>query len=143
MIIIRILFEILVFVFLSFLIIWKLSFNYRGKVKLNLKTFKSVYQINPEKWKYGSDYWDDSCRHLIYDGRREEMRVKLTFPAFIYFQIGRITSNINRKRKKKNDYLVYFLEDCQKDIDVIKARAENQIKKELEHQKKIFAEWRN
>lgn len=131
------------FLFLSFLIIWKLAFNYRGKIKLNLKTFKSVYQISPEKWRYDDDHWSDDCRHLIYDGRRVEMRVKLTFPAFIYFQIGRITSDINCKKKKKNDYLVYFLEDCQRDIDVIKARAENQIKRELENQKKIFAEWRN
>lgn len=143
MIIIGSLFGIFAFSILSFLIIWKLSFNYRGKIKLNLKTFKSVYQINPEKWKYDNDYWNDNCHHLIYDSRREEMRVKLTFPAFIYFQVGRVTSNINRKKKKKNDYLVYFLEDCQRDIDVIRTRAENQIKKELEHQKKIFAEWRN
>ena len=143
MIIIRILFEIFTFLFLFFLIIWKLAFNYRGKVKLNLKTFKSVYQINPGKWKYDNEYWDDDCRHLIYDGRRGEMRVKLTFPAFIYFQVGRITSNINRKKKKKNDYLVYFLEDCQRDIDVIRTKAENQIKRELENQRKIFAEWRN
>jgi len=38
--IIGILFGIFTLSFLSFLIIWKLAFNYRGKIKLNLKTFK-------------------------------------------------------------------------------------------------------
>lgn len=53
--------------FLLFLTIWWLLFNHGGKTaKMGLRLFRSVYLINPSKWLYESQYWDDT-RSLYYD----------------------------------------------------------------------------
>lgn len=43
---------IIIFSLFLFLFIWKTAFNYGGETKLNLKVFKQIYRINPEKWSY-------------------------------------------------------------------------------------------
>ena len=142
MIIFITIFEVLIFIFLSFLIGWKLAFNYGGEIKLNLKTFKGIYHINPDKWHYEKARWTDDIRHLFYQSSTIYKRIKLTFPAFIYFVFDKIRSNFKDQKEEENRHLILLLEDCQRDINRIKARAEKQIKKELENQKKILENWR-
>lgn len=123
--------------FLSFIIIWKLSFNYRGEIKLNLKTFKQIYYINPNKWSYFG-LWCDDVKHLHYRNHR----VKLTFFAFCWFLLDRAFSKYRENKKEKRNNLIWLLQDCQEDIESLKKQADRDIERALKAQKRILNNWR-
>lgn len=128
---------IIIFSLFLFLFIWKTAFNYGGETKLNLKVFKQIYRINPEKWSY-RESWDDEIRHLRYS----DYKVKLTFFAFCWFLLNRISSRYKRNKEEERNNLIWILEDCQDDINYLKRQADKDIEKALKIQKKIFNNWR-
>lgn len=123
--------------FIIFLISWNIAFNNRGETKLNLSTFRKIYKINPQKWLVKEKTWDDSIKHLYYRGHK----VKLSFLAFCYFRWDRIFSRFTENRKDQRDTLIWILQDCQKDIEILKEESERQIQNALEQQKRIFKKW--
>lgn len=127
----------ILFIF-AFLYFWKISFNLGGEVKLGLRLFKQVYRINQKKWEYcKADWIDDLCRNLYYEG----YQIKLSFPAFLWFLFYKITSSHRENKTKERELLIFILEDCQEDINKLKKKAEEDIKKALKQQEKILKGW--
>lgn len=135
--VLKVLTIIIIFSLFIFLFIWKLAFNYQGEIKLNLKLFRQIYYINPEKWRY-IEYWCDSIRHLKYRG----YRVKLTFFAFCWFISDRLFYKYRKNKKRKRNNLIWVLQDCQKDIEYLKEQANRDIERALQTQKRILDNWR-
>lgn len=135
--VLKVLTIVIIFSLFIFLFIWKLAFNYQGEVKLNLKIFRQIYYINPEKWNYRKS-WDEDIRHLRYRGHR----VKLTFFAFCWFISDRLFSKYRKNKKEKKDNLIWVLQDCKKDIEYLKEQADRDIERALKAQKKILDNWR-
>lgn len=111
--------------FIIFLISYNIAFNNNGETKLNLSTFRKIYKINPRKWSV-KEKWEDSIKHLYYSGHK----VKLSFLAFCYFRWDRIFSRFTENRKDQRDTLIWVLQDCQRDIEILK---ENQNAKSKTH----------
>ena len=127
---------VLVSGFIIFLISYNIAFNNNGETKLNLSTFRKIYKINPQKWSV-KEKWEDSIKHLYYSGHK----VKLSFLAFCYFRWDRIFSRFTENRKDQRDTLIWVLQDCQRDIEILKEKSERQIQDALEQQRKIFERW--
>lgn len=128
----------------TWLFIWWLGFNYHGKAKLGLKTFRQIYLVNPSRWRYGTSHYYDDFRHLHY---RENYysdgdRVKLSFIAFLWFLYRHITQKYRAKKEAEREYLISILECCQRDIDRIKRDSEKQIESALQEQKRILRNWK-
>lgn len=122
---------------ICFFILWKLSFNYNGAVKFNLTTFRKIYKINPNKWSFKEKYADE-MRHLYYD---EHTRVKLSFLAFLWFLYYQATKTTQEKKRNHRNAMIAILSDCQKDIERLKKRSEQEIQLAIKKQKEIFERW--
>lgn len=129
--------------FLLFLIIWWLVFNYGGETaKMGLRLFRSVYLINPSKWFYKSEYWDDT-RSLYYDKSYcHSTQVRLTFLAFVWFLYRYHSRKYILKKEERRHELAGVLEGCQKDIDRIKRRSEEEMMQAINEQKRILENWK-
>lgn len=123
----------LIFGLFLFLVIWNLLFNLNGEIKLRLRLFKQIYCINPNKWEY-----DKAYRLLFYKG----YQIKLSFPAFLWFLFYRAASSYRKTKAKERKLLTFILEDCQKDINELKKKTEEDIEKALKQQEKILKGWK-
>lgn len=121
----------------TWLIIWWLCFNSGGKTKMGLRLFRQVYRVNPDRWSY-TDNWYDDLKHLCYHGDR----IKLSFIAFVWFLSHHITEKYRSKKEAEREYLISILECCQKDIDRIKRDSEQQVESALKEQKRILKNWK-
>lgn len=108
--------------------------------KLGLEQLRKLISINPDKWHYAKTYCYGAY-HLYYNTYHTQVR--LSFLAFLWYdQWYQVRLDKEKERKKENEALILILEDCQRDIDHLKAKADEQIKEALEQQKKVMNNWR-
>lgn len=116
--------------------------NSGGVVKFHLKTFKQIFLVNPDRWKYESA-WYETFAHFYYRKKSgNSIQVKLSFPAYLWFFFYTVTEECRKEKQKEHDSLVAILETCQADIDRIKQESERQIEQALKDQKYILENWR-
>ena len=106
---------------------------------LNFFQWRRLYQISPDKWKFcPNDFLDDTNRLWYYPDNMGKIQIRFRFFSFLCLSIWRFWHFIRKTKEKNNMYLVAVLEDCQRDIDVLKKKAEKEISSALEQQKEIF-----
>lgn len=122
MIVLKIIAAILLVILLA-LYIWKLVFNCGGKIKLGILNLRKLMTINPEKWEYGSRYWDYFC-HLRYN---DHVQVKLSFFAFLWFLFYQVSEKKRKHKEETRATMVYILEDCQRDVERLMRQAKSEV----------------
>lgn len=124
--------------------IWWIAFNNRGEVKFRLRMFKNIFLVKPERWEF-QQRWSasDDMKHLYYDGPGcFATKVKLSFPAFIWFLCYHYSENYRIKKIEKNGILESILETYQNDINKLREESEKEIEQALKQQKEIMNDWR-
>ena len=128
-------------------VIWSLgsfmAFNSGGDVKIPLKTFREIYFLNEDKWRYmAHSYFDDVC-HLYYkpSAGSNRIQIKLSFAGFLWFRWTIYTEKHRKRKQQEQDILISVLTDCQKDIDKLRALAEQEKTQAIKTQNEVFERW--
>lgn len=120
------------------LFIWWLIFNSptdsdRPHCFLSFHRFKTLYNLNEDRYCYTShDYSDFAHLYLNKYPERDylcaEVQIKFHFISFLFFLFWNMLRNIQEKRSEKNHGLELVLTRGKEDIEMIRARAEKEIR---------------
>lgn len=108
------------------------TFNKGACVRLRLCEFRNLIRINPDKWKFYDTF-------ITYCGESGKFDVGLSLPAYVWFLVYRRTATRRRKQSDERKYKIMLLEDCQKDINRLRAEAERQIQDGLRQQAEVLS----
>ncbi len=120
------------------LFIWWLIFNNptdsdRPHCFLSFHRFKTLYNLNEDRYCYTCHDYSDFA-HLYLDKYPErdylcaEVQIKFHFISFLFFLVWNMLRNIQEKRSEKNTGLELVLTRGKEDIEMIRARAEKEIR---------------
>ena len=120
------------------LFIWWLIFNNptdseRPHCFLSFHRFKTLYNLNKGRYRYCAyDYSDFNHLYLNRypdsDSLFAEVQIKFHFISFLFFIFWNMLRNIQEKRSEKNHGLELVLTRSKEDIEMIRARAEKEIR---------------
>ena len=117
---------------------WWLIFNSptdseRPHCFLSFHRFKTLYNLNEDRYRYCTyDYSD--FNHLYLNRYPDsgslfaEVQIKFHFISFLFFIFWNMLRNIQEKRSEKNHGLELVLTRGKEDIEMIRARAEKEIR---------------
>ena len=117
---------------------WWLIFNSptssdRPHCFLSFHRFKTLYNLNKGRYRYCTyDYSDFNHLYLNRypdsDSLFAEVQIKFHFISFLFFLVWNMLRNIQEKRSEKNNGLELVLTRGKEDIEMIRARAEKEIR---------------
>lgn len=124
--------------FIFWLFIWWLIFNSptssdRPICFLSFHRFKTLYNLNENRYCYCSNDYSDFA-HLYLDKYPErdylcaEVQIKFHFISFLFFLVWNMLCSIQEKRSERNNGLELVLTRGKEDIEMIRARAEKEIR---------------
>lgn len=120
------------------LFIWWIIFNSptssdRPHCFLSFHRFKTLYNLNEDRYRYCSNDYSDFAHLYLnkypdYGALYAEVQIKFHFISFLFFLFWNMLRNIQEKRSEKNHGLELVLTRGKEDIEMIRARAEKEIR---------------
>ena len=122
-----------IWLFTWWLIFNSLTSSDRPHCFLSFHRFKTLYNLNKGRYRYCTyDYSDFNHLYLNKypnsDSLYAEVQIKFHFISFLFFLVWNMLCSIQEKRSERNNGLELVLTRGKEDIEMIRARAEKEIR---------------